>query len=590
MINLNRFKVNLNSLCLIALATYLLVLGYDLSPYWFHKDWVTDDSFQQVYPFLKVYQPNLFYGDLITDVMEGYLAPAHYWLAYFITYLTGNPIMTSHWMMLIQVGLCFSFLFLFVKKISDLPSACLALIWFISIRTVFQRMTGGLPRGWASVIICAVLYFLSRRNHLAVLISLLLGCLLNPPATIVVALTYGLFLFWQLFTKERAQFIKPFLVLLVLSPVYVFITAQVVKRPDSVGQMVTYQQALKMPAMRRPDGRFPFAPLLDMPTELDVYAFDAFNHRLSNGFSWQKTYWSGSIKFFKEHSSAFFLSIFSIFLIIAILKRKLPLREELLCYFVSIVTVYILSRLFAFNLYVPDRHLLVPLGIFWALAFVTLITRIFGKSIGNSFQQTKTSFSVLMLLAVCVILSNGHGMYGDANFNYNLYKKGKVFAWLKKNTSPDVLIAGHPQHLDALMLFSERQGYITYETSHPFYPKYFEECLRRNVISLKAHYARNLHEVYDLLAPEKIDYFVFDRKRFYPDKLANEKYFEPLKAMVKELTARDSQDYAFKQIPRAINLTATPYLIFRDDYSVVIDVKKLGAYLQQNILEQDVKI
>ncbi len=585
-----KILLGLNIVCVLAMIAYLVLFGYSLSPYWFHQDWVTDDSFQQIYPFLKVHQPELFAGDLITDVMEGYLAPAHYWLAYGITYLTGSPIMMSHWMMLLQVGLSVTFLFCFVKKIADLPSACLATIWFVNTRTLIQRMTGGLPRGWAPVIICGFLYFLSRRNHYAVLVLLLIGCLLNPPATIVVALTYGIFLFVNLFTKEREIFIKPFIVLLLLSPLYVFVTAQVVKRPESVGQMVTYEQALKLPEMQRPDGRFPFAPLLDLPTELKLYAFDAFKHRLSNGFAWQREYWIGSVKFFKDNGAFFFLQIFNLILIIALIKRKSAVGLELLCYFSGIVIVYLLSRLLAFNLYVPDRHLLIPLGIFWITAFSSLITRTFAKQIGDTFQQTKTSLCLLILLGFLIALSNGHGMYGTANFNYSLYKKGKVFSWIRKNTRPEVLIAGHPQHLDALMLFGERKGYITYETSHPFYSKYFTECLRRNEISLNAHYAKTLQEVYDLLAPEKIDYFVFDRKRFYPEKLANEKYFAPLNLMVKELTSRDYQDYAFKKIPREVNAAQFPYLVFRDDFSVMIDVAKLGQYLKTIQLEQNAKI
>ena len=103
---------------------------------------------------------------------------------------------------------------------------------------------------------------------------------------------------------------------------------------------------------------------------------------------------------------------------------------------------------------------------------------------------------------------------------------------------------------------------------------------RRLVISLKAHYAQSFEELLELLEPENINYFVFSKQRFYPEALANEKYFSPLDTLVKELTSRPIESYVYKQIPKELNGDDDSFQVFRDDQSVVIDLKKLAANLE----------
>ncbi len=125
-----------------------------------------------------------------------------------------------------------------------------------------------------------------------------------------------------------------------------------------------------------------------------------------------------------------------------------------------------------------------------------------------------------------------------------------------------------------------RRAYATTETAHPFYTKYFNEMKRRIEISLKAHYATSLREVLEILKPEKIDYFVFSKKRFYPEALEKERYFEPLNALVQKLTSKDYKSYAYKELPTAVDLNVNSYLVFKDEHSAVVDMKELEKYLE----------
>lgn len=573
-----------NLFCFLLLIFYAYCFVDSVSPYWFNPQWTTDDALQQVFPFHKVNYPDLFAGDLITDVMEGYLAPLHYYLSWFVTELTADPIMMSHWLTLMQYVLSLLFVFLLVKHFTAFAPACFAVVWLLHTRTFMQRITGGLPRGWSPVLIAAFLYFLAKEKHKTVLFVLLCGCLLNPPATIICAVTYGLYLSCSLLIKRDRIALKNLLILILLSPLYILITYKVVERPESVGQMVTYEQALEMPSMNRPDGRFPFVPLLDYKQEVTMFGFQPFRHRLAKLDSFQKAYLAPVVKFFRANGITIFLLAIATLLLVNLMKSKQVLPLVLFCYFLAVVSVYFLSRVLAFNLYVPNRHLQQPLSIFWVAAFVVLLWQVFARVKTTSLVKSVYAYSprhfvIFIITAVMIYFCNGHGFFGTANFNYSLYKKGKVFAWLKKNTPQDSVIAGHPQHIDATMLFAERQAYATYETAHPFYPKYFKEMLRRHQISLQAHYAKDLSEVYQLLKDEGVDYFVFNKSRFYPDALAKEDYFEPLNGLVQDLTSRHYNEYAYKQIPRQVDRVKTPYLLFRDEQSVIIDLKKLGEFL-----------
>ena len=243
----NKLNLFFNVAGIIFGIGYLVLYIQDISPYWFNPQWLTDDALQQIYPFHKIKHPEVFKGDLITQVMEGYLAPLHYGISYLITYLTGDPIMMAHYLMLLQLLMVLVPFVLFVKHLTNWGVAGLALFWIVHTRTFMQRITGGIPRGWAPGLLCLFLYLLVKRKHKLILLLILAGCMLNPPATVIVGASYGLFLLVNLFdAKGREAYLRPFIILVVLTPLYALLTLKIVERPDSVGQMVSYKEALEM--------------------------------------------------------------------------------------------------------------------------------------------------------------------------------------------------------------------------------------------------------------------------------------------------------------------------------------------------------
>jgi len=589
--------VNVLFACLAMAYIYLYV--QDISPFWFDRDWTTDDAMQQAFPFHAVHYPHIFEDDLIYIAMKGYLAPLHYWLGYGLTWLTADPIMTAHWLMLIQILAASVFLFLAVKHAAGFAPACFAVAWMFHTRPLMQRITGGLPRGWGAPILAGFLYFALTKNHKGMLVLLLLGCLLHPPATFLAAVAYGFILLWDFLWKEkRAQAGRNILSLALLSPVYLLVVFWVVDRPDYIGSMATFEQASEMPEFSHPGGRFPFVPLMDYRTELKEFSFDAFTFRFRRAFTprFLRDYWS----FTRDDVRTMAVGAFGLLIAIAALRRR-AIPAELFCYLAAIVLVYFASREMAFRLYVPNRHLQFPMAMFFISFFSIVTWRVLhlkpeatsGRNREKSYfkdSSIKYSFlSIFGLLAVSTIvyLGSTSGLHGSANFNYSTTKKGNVWLWTRKFTPQDALIAGQPTHIDGVQLFGLRRGYATTETAHPFYPVYFSEIRRRLEISLRAHYAKDFNELLELLEPEGIDYFVFERNAFYPESLETAWYFRPLNKLVDELTSRHYSEYAFRQLPAEVNLESFPAMPFRDEWSVVVDLKALREYVDTQLLTED---
>jgi hypothetical protein len=571
-------------LCFLLALGYVAAFIYDLSDKWFDRRWVTDDSFQQTYPFHQVFQPELFQGDLITELMLGYLAPVHYWLMYALTWLSGDPIMAGHWVHLLQFLLAGGFTFLAVRKVAGYAPAWFAVAWLVHTRSIMQRMTGGLPRGWAAPVIAAYLYFVLARRWRSVLILLLVGCLLHPPATGLCALAYGVYLgVGWLNPTTRAQYKRPLLELLIISPLCLALTLGVLHRPEQIGPMVSYSEASQMPEFQQPYGRFPYLPFYSAWSDFKLYGFQSFIGRL---------YDPG--RFWRRWMPLMVAVLLAGCMLIGFRRRRWACPPALWAFLAASLLMYFAARALAFKLYVPNRHLQFPLAFFFIVACSVAVWRALHPQKGalqippsdvarvRNWRASLAPVIGLLLLGSLVVIGSWHGLQGPANFNFYADKRGQVFEWLRKNTESTAIVAGEPTFIDPLPLFAARKAFVFSEAMHPFYPTYLAEMNRRVRIVFKAHYARDFEELLALLEPEGINYFVFERKRFYPESLKSATYFAPHADFVRSLTSRPWQEYAFRQLPKKVDPTNFPALVFRDHFAAVIDLRKLREYVAQS--------
>ena len=194
------------------------------------------------------------------------------------------------------------------------------------------------------------------------------------------------------------------------------------------------------------------------------------------------------------------------------------------------------------------------------------------------------SVAAMIFIGFILYKGGGAGFAGTANFNYSVDKRGGIFRWIRDNTPKDAVFAGHPTFIDGLPLFAKRQVLATTETWHPFYKGYNKEIVRRLTISLRAHYSRDLEELVKVLEPTNVDYFIFERNRFYPEELEKAKYFPPLDTFVKQLASRDYTQYAYRKLPAEMDPDNFPCMVFKDRLSVMVDVNCLRAKLVKDKL------
>jgi hypothetical protein len=569
------------------LVFYAVAFLNSLQGRWFHPLWTTDDATQQAFPLYDALYPGRFSNDLIAEVMRGCLPPVHYWLSFVTTLITKSPIMTGHWIMLLQVGLAVTFLFLAVRRLSGnaMVPALLAVVWLLHSRNTMQRMTGGLPRGWTPAIFTAFLYFAATRNHWACLGTILVGSMLNPPGALIVGVAYGFLLLWRVVSdrgQQRRLARKVLLQSIALVPLFVFVALLVVQRPSHIGQMVSFSEASSMPEFQKPFGRFPFLPLRPILSEYKIFGLQAFIGRLFRPpvFLREIMWWAvpGSLLLIAGAGA---------------LRRRLVFPAEVVFFGLAASCTYLLSRLVAFRLFVPDRHLQIPMVMVLITAFCVGLWRLLVKreerearlcNAGGRADTLRSCWAALVsfvALGCVVFLCSGNGLRGDANFNYHFYKRGKMYDWIRDNTPADALIACHPTHCDGMQLFGIRRALVTTETSHPFYPRYNMEMRRRSEISLRAHYATSLQELVTLLAPEGVTHFVYRREDFRPEKLSKATYFPPLDKVVKELTSRPSEELLFYSLPRkGLDKEQYPFVVFVDKTSIIVDVKELTSFLR----------
>jgi hypothetical protein len=186
----------------------------------------------------------------------------------------------------------------------------------------------------------------------------------------------------------------------------------------------------------------------------------------------------------------------------------------------------------------------------------------------------------LLLLMVCILSGSGLALDGRANFNTHIHQKGKFAAWLQKHSDKKALIAGYPTLVDAVPLIAQRRVYIGTEFAHPFYKGYYDQIKDRLTVSLQAHYAASLEELYDLVAPKGIDYFVFQRSLFYPEELAKASFFKPYDQLVFGLTrVPDIMRFAYRELPAEVDLEMAPFMPFKDNVAAVVDIHLLGKAL-----------
>jgi hypothetical protein len=187
-------------------------------------------------------------------------------------------------------------------------------------------------------------------------------------------------------------------------------------------------------------------------------------------------------------------------------------------------------------------------------------------------QREKVNEKGLKVILAAIFLVSGFGYnlyFGKEHFI--TYPHKGLYEFL--STLPeDALIAGHPELMNPVPLFSRRRVLVTSELSYPYMDKYYAKIKERTLRFFEAYYSASGQEILDFGRKFGVTHLVVNRSHFSAEYLrAGNFYFQPFNDYVQRLV-RGRRQFFLPKVPQE-------WVIFEDDYLFVIETEALKDYL-----------
>ena len=453
---------------------------------------INDDVRQQIYWMQQWQDPALFPGDFLTGYARAYVTwgvTGLYWLASWLV----SPLVFSKLLpgfLFVFLALC---LFRIGTNLSDRPLgwtmvACLWLMPFF-----LDNLAGGLARAFAAPLLALFWLGWQARRPWVMGGALLLQALFIPYIFLMAA--PASLLAWLLarlgrdhpppFPARAAHF-----VLLGLGAGLV-IAMNLQFSAGGYGPLVSAQEMVNHPEFYA-HGRYPILPEASLLWEFI-------------------SPWEFIPPFQEWGPVAGGLTCAGLLALLAVGFRRLdwPAWRQALkpagYLGLSSLVLYFLARLFLLKLFVPDRYLLYTLNLFTCL-FLAL-----GLKTALRVERWPRHLAVLVLVAAAGL--GAWRLHGVGLKDYSAYRA--VYTALA-GTPKDVLIAGHPNLMDAIPTFAQRRAFATYELAHPWSRGYWTQLKPRLVDLFTAYYAADTQEVVAFCRKYGIAYLIVDDRHFTP--------------------------------------------------------------------------
>jgi hypothetical protein len=167
--------------------------------------------------------------------------------------------------------------------------------------------------------------------------------------------------------------------------------------------------------------------------------------------------------------------------------------------------LYFLARLFLLKLFIPDRYLIYTLNLFWCL--------VLAPGAYGALRMARWPRSVALLVLVAAASLGAWRLQGVGLKDYSAYRA--VYAALAK-TPKDALVAGHPNLMDTIPTFAQRQAFATYELAHPWSRGFWAQLQPRLTDLFKAYYAADPQEIVAFCRKYGIAFLIVDDRHFTP--------------------------------------------------------------------------
>jgi hypothetical protein len=540
-------------------SAYLLLSFYQLSGYLFNPLYIADDTAPHYYPLLSLKVDSLFESDLTSLFMRNYIPPLHWSLEVFTTQLFSGTVMASHFISALQLALVCCCLLVLVTRAVGISAALFTLALFFHTPSLVEHWAGGLARGWAIGLLALYFVLLQKRKHYSILALAFVSCFLYPPVPLLIFASYAFVLLIEFRKLEHLRALLPgFLVAAAASFLALLYFTD---KPEQLGELISYQQALNLPELGQ-SGRFRL-----LPFSSPIYDITRFL----------------ALPFTTKHSpaglTALLVACIAIVLILlsAWQSRECKQRQDFVG-FLSIVlgsvSLYILARVFAFQLFMPVRFLMYSLPLSMIAFFSCFAFRL---DCSKFLEAVPLRGAVnLFILGLLFVSCTGLALHRDYGFDTRTDKK--FLKWVSSQTEVDALFAGEPGEMDALLINNHGRVFVSHEVINPLYSEYHKHITKRLEAFWNAYYASTWNEVLSSLSGTGIDYLVVRRQDFIEGGPKKIRTFSPYLERLAELSKLNPEKFALQRLLENRG-EGSEFIVYEDKRVVVLDLRPVSTDL-----------
>jgi hypothetical protein len=491
---------------------------------------LNDDARQQIWPFLRFYDPALLRSDYLTDYQLA-INPIGWDALYRVGARFVDPRQLSKAMPYLALATMLAAVGVAAWRLGGPAAAWGSLALSLGADLYLDEMGGGLPRGFGYPVVAAVAAALVTGSPYRVAVVTCVGASLYFPMGVVGGITLVLLLLlpqtlggvpktWTL--RRRAAIVAVTGVLAMAIVLPNVLTAGVYGRLLGPSDWSRFPEA-------GIDGRLGDEDVVARPPlasglrALPNWASTA----LSGGGDtpWIRAYWELG----QRYRSPLLASVAIIVLVgYGGLTTCDPAARRLLLLPLTGLVAYLLSWLVIPYLYVPERYLkfcipiavvlMVPAGVHWLFRH--------GRSATSSARAAGP-----LTIACCLALVGLLGGRGSsaAGLSLRIPENEIELHHYLSSLSPDVLLAGWPTVMDNVPYMTGRRVFVTLETHLPFHEEYVLEMRRRMTALIDAYFAGEPGPLLVLRDRFGVTHLIVDRRHYTGQ---TPTYFKPFDVQV----------------------------------------------------------
>jgi hypothetical protein len=472
-----------------------------------------DDVRQQLYWMQRWLDPDLYPPDILNDYARLYVSWGMQAL-YRVGCLAFHPLFFSKLVAVALEAWLGALLFQTGRALKDegLGLATLAVFWLMP--AFMENISGGLARAFAAPLFVLFLSALVRRSRLLALAALLAQALFIPYILLLCLMTATIhWAAWRLGLFKTPPLLGSLMDILVCL--------------TSLGLAVAWQSNIGAAGF----GPLPWAgemtgrPEFYAHGRLDLLPFPSLAWELA-GRPW------GSFAPFRDGGIAAGIAATCLLLpALALGARRVAWKAlgghaaALWSIFIASLVLYALARIFALKLFVPSRYLEYTTNIFLCLGVAVLLDPLIRPLLRRA-PQALGGALLLAALVLGAVRQHGVELYD--------YSGGRALYAFARTTPKTSRFAGHPEVMDNVLTFGQRNVYASFELAHPWSGGYWAVIGPRLERLAKAYYATDPGELRRFCQGEGIDFFVVDRRHYTPEFIAARPFFEPFGSGIRQ--------------------------------------------------------